>query len=208
MEIKPVNPKGNQPWIFIGRTDTVAEAEAPILWPDAKSGFIGKDPDAGEDWRQKEKGAEEDEMVRQHHWLIGYECEQTPGDSGGQRSLVCYSPQSCTLQVAKSQTRLSDWTATTRTTDLFLWLWCVFQNCGNDRVISVLYNDINSVLQHYKYIVLYEAELPGEGGNLKVRSPSHTVQTRPLNMTNGPLLSATDMWEKVSFLLASDFQLP
>ena len=55
--------------------------------------------------------------------------------------------------------------------------------------------------------VLYEAELPGEGGNLKVRSPSHTVQTRPLNMTNGPLLSATDMWEKVSFLLASDFQL-
>ena len=61
-EIKPVNPKGNQPWIFFGRTD--AEAEAQILWPpDAKSQFIGKDPDAGKDWRQKEKGMAEDEMV-------------------------------------------------------------------------------------------------------------------------------------------------
>ena len=60
-EIKAVNPKGNQPWIFIGRTD----AEAPVLWPpDAKSQLIGKDPDAGKDWRQKEKGAAEDEMVR------------------------------------------------------------------------------------------------------------------------------------------------
>ena len=62
-EIKPVNPKGNQPWIFIGRTD--AEAEAPVLWPpDVKSRLIGKDPDAGKDWRQKEKRAAEDEMVR------------------------------------------------------------------------------------------------------------------------------------------------
>ena len=62
-EIKPVNPKGNQPWIFIGRTD--AEAETPILWlPDAKSHIIGKDPDAGKDWRQKEKREAEDEMIR------------------------------------------------------------------------------------------------------------------------------------------------
>ena len=62
-EIKPVNPKGNQPWIFIGKTD--AEAEAPILWlPDVKSWLIGKDPDAGKDWRQNKKGAAEDEMVR------------------------------------------------------------------------------------------------------------------------------------------------
>ena len=61
-EIKPVNPKGNQSWIFIGKTD--AEAEAPILWPpDAKSSLIGKDPDAGKDWRQEEKGTTEDEMV-------------------------------------------------------------------------------------------------------------------------------------------------
>ena len=62
-EIKPVNPKTNQPWIFTGRTD--AEAEAPVFWPpDAKSWLIWKDPDAGEDWRQEEKGAAEDEMVR------------------------------------------------------------------------------------------------------------------------------------------------
>ena len=62
-EIKPVNPKGNQPWIFFGRTD--AEAEAPILWPPGvKSQLIGKDPDARKDWRQKEKGATEDEMVK------------------------------------------------------------------------------------------------------------------------------------------------
>ena len=68
-EIKTVSPKGNQPWIFIGRAN--AEAKAPILWPsDAKSPFIGKDPDAGKDWRQKKKGAVEDEMVRQHYRCI------------------------------------------------------------------------------------------------------------------------------------------
>ena len=90
-EIKSVNPKRNQPWIFIGRTD--AEAEAPILWPpDVKSWLIGKEPDAGKDWRQKEKRAAEDEMVAWHHWLNGQEFEQTPGDSGGQRRLVCCSP--------------------------------------------------------------------------------------------------------------------
>ena len=67
-EMKQVNPKGNQPWIFIGRTD--AEAEAPILWsPDMRSWLIGKDPEAGKDWKQKEKGLAEDETVRQHHWL-------------------------------------------------------------------------------------------------------------------------------------------
>ena len=88
-EIKPVNPKGNQPWIFIGRT----EAEAPILWPpDVKSRLTGKDPDAGKDWRQEEKGMTEDEMVGWHHWFNGHESEQTPGDSEGQRSLDCCSP--------------------------------------------------------------------------------------------------------------------
>ena len=79
-EIQPVHPKGDQSWIFIGKTD--AEAETPILWPpDVKSWLIVKDPDAGIDWRQKEKGAAEDEMVRQHYWLNGHEFEQTPGDS-------------------------------------------------------------------------------------------------------------------------------
>ena len=74
-EIKPVNPKGNQPWMFIGRTD--AEAEAPILWPpDAKNWLIGKDPDAGKDWGQERKGATEDEMVGWHRRLRGHEIEQ------------------------------------------------------------------------------------------------------------------------------------
>ena len=74
-EIKPVHPKGNQSWIFIGRID--AEAETPILWPpDAKNWLIGKDPDAGEDWRQEEKGMTEDEMVGWHYWLNGHEFEQ------------------------------------------------------------------------------------------------------------------------------------
>ena len=90
-EIKLVNPKGNQPWIYTGRTD--AEAEAPILWPpDANRQFIGKDSDARQDWRQKEKGAAEDVMVGWHHWLSGHEFEQTPGDSEGQGSLACCCP--------------------------------------------------------------------------------------------------------------------
>ena len=89
--IKPVTPQGIQSLIFIGRTD--AEAKAPILWPpDAKSWLIGKDPDAGKDWRWKEKGAPEDETVGWHHWLNGHEFERTLGDGGGQRSLAGYSP--------------------------------------------------------------------------------------------------------------------
>ena len=88
-EIQPVNPKGNQSWIFIGKTDT----EAPILWlPNEKNWFIGKDPDAGKDWNWEEKGATEDEMVGWHHWLDGHELEQAPGVADGQESLVCCSP--------------------------------------------------------------------------------------------------------------------
>ena len=90
-EIKPFHPKGNQSWIFIGRND--AEAEAPILWPpDRKNQFTGKDPYAGKDWRQEEKGMTEDEMVGWHYWLNEHEFEQTPGDGEGQGSLVCCSP--------------------------------------------------------------------------------------------------------------------
>ena len=86
-EIKPVNLKGNQPWIFIGR---ILEAEAPALWPpDVKSWLIGKDPDAGKDWRQKEKRVAENEMVRKHHRHNGHEFEQTPGDSEWQKNLKC-----------------------------------------------------------------------------------------------------------------------
>ena len=88
-EIKPVNPKGNQPWIFIGRTD----AEIPIPWPpDAKSQLIRKDLDAGKDWRQEEKGMTEDGVAEWHHWLNGHESEQAPGDGEGRGSLACCSP--------------------------------------------------------------------------------------------------------------------
>ena len=85
-EIKPVNSKGNRPWIFIGRTN--AEAEALILWPPvAKSQLIGKDPDAGKDWGQEEEGAKDGEMVRWHHWLNGHEFEQALGEGEGQGEL-------------------------------------------------------------------------------------------------------------------------
>ena len=89
-EIKPVNPKGNQSWIFIGRT----VAEVPILWPpDEKSWLIGKKkPDAGKYWRQEEKGMTEDEMVRWYHQLNGHKFQQAPQDGEEQGSLECYSP--------------------------------------------------------------------------------------------------------------------
>ena len=90
-EIQQPHPKGNQSWIFIGRTD--AEAETPILWPpDAQSWLIWKDPDTGKDWGQEEKGTREDKMVGWHHWLDGYEFEQALGIGDGQGSLVFCSP--------------------------------------------------------------------------------------------------------------------
>ena len=103
-EIQPVHPKGDQSWVFIGRTD--AEAETPILWPpDVKSWLIWKDPDAGKGWGQEERGTTEDEMVGWHHQLIGHEFEQAPLVGDGQGSLSCHSHG-----VAKSWTRLSNWT--------------------------------------------------------------------------------------------------
>ena len=91
-KIKPVNPKGNQPWILIGRTDT--EAEVPIFWPPhEKSWLFRKDPDAGKDWRQEEKGTTEDEMVGWCHWLNGHEFEQAPGVGDGEGGLACCSPR-------------------------------------------------------------------------------------------------------------------
>ena len=112
-EIKPVRPKGNQPWIFIGRAD----AEAPILWPpDVNSWLVGKDPDAGKIWGQEEKGVAENEMVGWHHWLNRNESEQTLGNGEGQRSLVC-----AVHGVATSWMWLSDWATTT-----YFWLYWVF----------------------------------------------------------------------------------
>ena len=93
-EIQPVHPKGNQSWIFIGRTD--AKAEAPVLWPpDVKSQLTGKESDAGKDWGQEEKGMTEDELVGWPYWLNGQEFEQTVGDSEGQGRLACCSSWGC-----------------------------------------------------------------------------------------------------------------
>ena len=94
-EIQPVHPKGDQSWVFIERTDV--EAETPILWPpDVKSWLIGKDPDAGKNWRQEEKGTTEHEMASHligwHHQFNEHEFEKAPGDSKGQGSLECYIP--------------------------------------------------------------------------------------------------------------------
>ena len=92
-EIQPVHPKGDQSWVFIGGTDV--EAETPILWPPhAENWLIWKDPDAGKDWRQEEKGPTEDETVGWHHWLNGHEFEQAPEVGDGQGSLDC-SPWGC-----------------------------------------------------------------------------------------------------------------
>ena len=98
-EIKPVSPKGNQPWIFIRRTDT----EAPIFWPpDAKRWLFGKDPESRKGWGQEEKGATEDEMVGWHHRLSGHEFEQALVDRG-QRSPACMGPQSAGYELATEQ---------------------------------------------------------------------------------------------------------
>ena len=99
-EIKPVHPRGNQLWIFIGRTD----AETPLLWPpDAKSQLIRKDPDAGKDWGQEEKGMTEDETVGWHHWLDGHEFEQALGVVKDREAW-----HAAVYGVTKSQTRLSE----------------------------------------------------------------------------------------------------
>ena len=103
-EFQPVNPEGNQSWIFIGRPD--AEAKTPILWPpEVKNWLIGKDPDAGKDWGQAEKGMTEDEMIGWHHHLDGHGFEYVQGVGDGPGSLACQLHG-----VTKSWTQLSNWT--------------------------------------------------------------------------------------------------
>ena len=126
-EMKPVNPKGNQPWIFIGGTD--AEAEALIFWPpDTKSWFIGKDPGARKDWRQEEKGMTEDEMVGWHHWVNGHEFEQTLEDGEEQGNLVCCYP------ACNSRTQLSNWTTTVAT----WWQACDLAEITQEIILNTL----------------------------------------------------------------------
>ena len=132
-EIKPVNPKGNQPWRFTERID--AEAEATILWPpDLKNWLIAKDPDAGKDWRQEEKGKTEDEMVGWYHWLDAHEFEQPPGVGDGQGSVACCSPWGC------KESNMTEWlnwltdaeAPTTWPTDAKSWLTGKNPDAGKD----------------------------------------------------------------------------
>ena len=110
-EIQPVHPKGDQSWVFIGRTD--AKAETPILWPPhVKSWLIWKDPDAGKDWGLEEKGTTEDEMAGWHHRLDGHEFEWTPGVGDGQGGLAC-----CDSWGRKESDTTDDWTELTDITD-------------------------------------------------------------------------------------------
>ena len=106
-EIQPVNPKGNQSWIFIGRTD---DAAAPILWPpDAKNRLFEKDPDAGKDSRQKEKRATKDKIARWHHWFSGHELGQTLGNNEGLGSLACHCPWGHEESVVTWQLNIWPW---------------------------------------------------------------------------------------------------
>ena len=120
-EIQPVHPKGDQSWLFIGRID--AEAETPILWPpDAKSWFIGKDPDSGRDWGQEKKGMTEDEISGWHHWLNGPEFEWTPGVGDGQGGLACCDSLGCKeSDMTERLTELTDFDKLH--TQEHLWKW-------------------------------------------------------------------------------------
>ena len=119
-EIKPVHPKGNQSWIFTGRTDV--EAEAPNTLATLCEELTGKDPDAGKDWRQEEKRMTEEEMVGWHHWLNGHEFEQALGVGDGQWRLLCYSPCDCK---ESDKTERLNWTEQ-EWDDISLWLWFEF----------------------------------------------------------------------------------
>ena len=120
--IHPVHPKGDQSWVFTGRTD--AEAETPILWPpDVKSWLIWKDPDAGKDWGQEEKGMTEDEMVGWHYWLNGHGFGWTLGVGDGQESLACYSPWG---RKKSDMTERLNWT----------WTWMLPGHKLKDHILS------------------------------------------------------------------------
>ena len=125
-EIQPVNPKGNQSWIFIGRTD--AEAETPTLWPpDVKNWLIGEDPDAGKDLGQEEKGTTEDEMVEWHHWWDGHEFELSLGVGDGQGALACCSPRG---RKESDKTERLNWLKAIQAPVNFLWtFWSWLGSC-------------------------------------------------------------------------------
>ena len=135
-EIQPVHPKGNQSWIFTGRTD--AQAETPILWPPVvKNWLIGKDSDAGKDWGQEEKGTTEDEIAGWHHWLDQHEFEKAPGVGDGQGGLTCCSPWG---RKESDMTKQLNWTEYVRFSQLKM---CIIYKglCRTDKTDSN-YNNI------------------------------------------------------------------
>ena len=145
-EIQPVQPKENQSWIVIGRTD--AEAEIPTLWaPDVKNWLIGKDPDAGKDWRQEEKMTE-DEMVGWHHQFDGHEFEQALGASDGQGSLVCCSP--CVIEL--------DMTEWLNETELKLWKikWRLWETTVYSK--NSLHNTMLPRVFHYHILKYFDKQ--------------------------------------------------
>ena len=140
-EIQPVHSKGDQPWLFFGRTD--AKAETPVLLPPhAKNWRIGKDSDAGRDWGQEEKGMTEDEMAGWHHQLNGHEFDWTPGDGGGQGGLMC-----CDSWGRKEldTTERLNWTELN---------WCFFLN---NIEVDVIFNNFESFFKDL--LKLYKVEI-------------------------------------------------
>ena len=138
-EVQPVHPKGHQSWIFIRRSDV--EAETLILWPPhAKNWLIWKDPNAGKDWRQEEKGMTEDEMVGWHHWLNGHGFEQALGVGDGQGSLACCSPWG---REGSDMTEQLNWTELKMDIKQVL----IKSDCFNDNQLLILFCD--SLIQKY-----------------------------------------------------------
>ena len=148
-QLKSVSPKGNQPWIFMGRID--AEAEAPILWPpDVKNWLIGKDLDAGKDWRQEKNGTTKDETIEWHHRLDGHEFEQAPGvvmDREAWRAAV--------HGVSKSRTWLSDWTEDTEHMYSYPTLYLKARNTHIKHFIHAIYTVLYISIYIYVYMYTY-----------------------------------------------------
>ena len=192
-EIKPVSPKRNQPWILTGRTEV--EAEAPILWPpDVKSWLIGKDPDAGKDWGQEEKGMTEDEMVGWHHQLNGHKFEQTLGDRDGQGSLACCSPwghkESDTTEQLNSNILISvlaNWTISKLLVDVLLPVAAV----TNYWILGTWW--LNATEMYY--LTVLEPEVWNQYHKLKVWAGTCSLRRLSGSICSLPLPTSGGCWE-------------